>query len=362
VVPHHDRWEEKGEVDRELWLKAGENGLLGINISDEIGGLGGDWLASTIPMEELSYINCSGPGFALHSDIVMPYIARYGTPEQIEKFIPDMTAGKKIGALGMTEPAAGSDLQGIRTYAKQDGDDWIINGSKVFITNGYLSDVVVVVAVTNPTAKSPAHGISLFLVEEGMPGFKKGKKLKKLGLKAQDTSELFFDDLRVPSSAVLGKPNAGFYMMMNELPQERLLIATICAASMEFMYETTRNYVAERKAFRGTLANLQTIQHKIAEVYTDTVVARTFTDKCNQIHNDRGLDSTAASMAKYWVSEMQNQIATKCLQMHGGWGYMWEYPIAKAWADARVQAIYGGSNEIMKELIQRHCFKPYAKK
>jgi len=362
VVPHHDKWEENGEVDRELWLKAGENGLLGINIPEEKGGLGGDWLATTIPMEELSYINCSGPGFALHSDIVMPYIARYGTAEQIEKFIPDMTAGIKIGALGMSEPSAGSDLQGIRTYAKQDGDDWIINGSKVFITNGYLSDVVVVVAVTNPQAKSPAHGISLFLIEEGMPGFKKGKKLKKLGLKAQDTSELFFDDVRVPSSAILGKPNQGFYMMMNELPQERLLIATICAASMEFMFETTRNYVAERKAFKGTLSNLQTIQHKIAEVYTDTVVARTFTDKCNQIHNDRGLDSTAASMAKYWVSDMQNQIATKCLQMHGGWGYMWEYPIAKAWADARVQAIYGGSNEIMKELIQRHCFKPYAKK
>jgi len=362
IAPYHDQWEEKGEVPRELWEKAGENGLLGINISEEIGGLGGDWLATTITMEELAYINCSGPGFALHSDIAMPYIARYGTPEQIEKFIPDMTAGKKIGALAMTEPGAGSDLQGVRTSARQDGDDWILNGSKTFITNGYLSDVVIVVAVTNPQAKTPAHGISLFLIEEGMPGFKKGNKLRKLGLKAQDTSELFFDDVRVPSSAILGKPNQGFYMMMNELPQERLLIAAICAASMEFMFESTRNYVAERKAFGGTLSNLQTIQHKIAEVYTDTVVARTFVDKCNKIHNDRGLDSNSASMAKYWVSDMQNQVATKCLQMHGGWGYMWEYPIAKAWADARVQAIYGGSNEIMKELIQRHCFKPFAKK
>jgi len=362
VVPHHDKWEANGEVDRELWLKAGENGLLGINIPEEKGGLGGDWLATTIVMEELSYINCSGPGFALHSDIVMPYIAKYGTPEQIDKFLPDMTAGKIIGALGMTEPGAGSDLQGVRTNAKKVGDDWVINGSKVFITNGWLADVVVVVAVTNPEAKSPAHGISLFLVEEGMPGFKKGSKLKKLGLKAQDTAELFFDDVRVPQSSMLGKPNTGFYMLMGELPQERLLIGAICAASMEFMFEATRNYVAERKAFGGTLANLQTIQHKIAEVFTDTVVARTFMDKCNQIHNDRGLDSTTASMAKYWVSEKQNEIATKCLQMHGGWGYMWEYPIAKAWADARVQSIYGGSNEIMKELIQRHCFKPYAKR
>merc|ERR1719446_1684874 len=268
-VPFHDKWEEKGEVDRELWLKAGEQGLLGTDSSEEHHGIGGDFKDAAIVMEEQSYVNCSGPGFALHSQIVMPYISHYGTQEQIDKFMPAMTAGTKIGAIAMSEPGAGSDLQGVMTNARKDGDDWILNGSKTFITNGWHADLVIVVAVTNPTAKTKAHGISLFLVEEGMPGFKKGKKLKKMGMKAQDTAELFFEDVRLPKSALLGKEGAGFMYLMEELPQERLLIADMGVAAAEACYEWTRDYVKQRKAFGKTLSNLQTIQHKLAEMKTD---------------------------------------------------------------------------------------------
>jgi len=353
VVPHHNQWEKDGQVSREIWAKAGENGLLGVATPEEHGGIGADFLHTAIVMEEQSYVNCSGPGWALHSDIVMPYISHYGTKEQIEKFLPAMTAGTCIGAIAMTEPGAGSDLQGIRTNAKKDGDDYILNGSKVFITNGYMSDLCIVVAVTDPTAKSAAHGISLFLVEEGMKGFIKGKKLNKMGLKAQDTAELFFEDVRLPKSALLGKEGKGFYYLMNELPQERLLIAIMCQAACEFMFEETRKYIKERKAFGKTLANVQVIQHKLAALKTEISVCRAFVDQCLTIHNERGLDSATASMAKYWISDLENRVAYECVQLHGGWGYMWEYPVCKTYVDARVQPIYGGSNEIMKELIAR---------
>lgn len=353
VAPHQEEWEKQGQVSREVWLKAGSLGLLGVNCPAEFGGVGGDWLSSSIVIEEQSYVNSSGCGFPLHSEIVMPYICNYGTKEQIEKYIPRMVAGSCIGAIAMTEPGAGSDLQGIRTSARRDGSDWILNGSKVFITNGYMADVVIVVAVTNSSAKSNAHGISLFLVDAGTPGFKKGRKLQKIGLKSQDTAELFFDDVRLPASALLGKENGGFYLLMKELPQERLLIAVGGMALCEWMFEETRSYIKQRKAFGKTLSSLQTIQHKMAEMKTEICVARAFMDNVNKIHNDTKLDSEMASMAKYWVSDLQNRIATQCLQLHGGWGYMWEYPIAKAFADSRVQPIYGGSNEIMKELIAR---------
>ncbi|KAL3835770.1 hypothetical protein ACJMK2_021251 [Sinanodonta woodiana] len=353
VLPHHSKWEKEGQVSREVWEKAGAQGLLGVNTPAEFGGIGGDKLSTAITWEEQMYVNCSGPGFSLHSDIVMPYITHYGSREQIEKFIPMMTAGKCIGAIAMTEPGAGSDLQGIRTNAKQNGSDWILNGSKVFITNGWMCDVVIVVAITNPVAKSKAHGISLFLVETGTPGFKKGRKLEKIGYKAQDTAELYFEDVHLPASALLGEANKGFYYLMQELPQERLIIAGLAQASTEWMFEETRQYVRQRKAFGKTLSNLQTIQHKLAEIKTEVCIGRAFVDTCLDIHNKKGLDSHMASMAKYWCSEQQNKIATQCLQMHGGWGYMWEYPIARAFVDARVQPIYGGSNEIMKELIAR---------
>nr|XP_017511283.2 long-chain specific acyl-CoA dehydrogenase, mitochondrial isoform X3 [Manis javanica] len=306
-----------------------------------------------IPHHAEAYSNCTGPGFSLHSDIVMPYIANYGSEEQIKHFIPQMTAGKCIGAIAMTEPGAGSDLQGVRTNAKKDGSDWILNGSKVFITNGWLSDVVIVVTVTNREARSPAHGISLFLVENGMKGFIKGRKLHKMGLKAQDTAELFFEDVRLPASALLGEENKGFYYLMQELPQERLLISELAVSASEFMFEETRNYVKQRKAFGKTVANIQTVQHKLAELKTHICVTRAFVDSCLQLHQAKCLDSATASMAKYWASELQNSVAYDCVQLHGGWGYMWEYPIAKAYVDARVQPIYGGTNEIMKELIAR---------
>ncbi|XP_076153278.1 long-chain specific acyl-CoA dehydrogenase, mitochondrial isoform X1 [Alosa pseudoharengus] len=353
VMPHHTEWEKAGQVSREVWEKAGECGLLGVFTPEEHGGLGGDLLSAAVVWEEQMYSNCSGPGFSLHSDIVMPYISHYGSNTQIEKFIPPMVAGKCIGAIAMTEPGAGSDLQGVKTYAKRDGNDWILNGNKVFITNGWMSDLVIVVAVTNREARTAAHGISLFLVENGMKGFQKGRKLEKIGLKAQDTAELFFEDVRLPGDALLGEVNRGFYYLMNELPQERLLIAIMAIASCEFMFEETRNYVMQRKAFGKTIAHLQTVQHKLAELKTEICVGRAFIDTCLQLHALRRLDSSTASMAKYWTSELQNKVATQCLQMHGGWGYMWEYPIAKAFADSRVQPIYGGTNEIMKELIAR---------
>ncbi|KAM9663450.1 long-chain specific acyl-CoA dehydrogenase, mitochondrial isoform 1-T1 [Trichechus inunguis] len=353
VIPHHTEWEKAGEVSRELWEKAGKQGLLGVNIAEHHGGLGGDFYSAAVVSEEQAYSNCTGPGFSLHSDIVMPYIANYGSEEQIKYFIPQMTAGKCIGAIAMTEPGAGSDLQGIRTNAKKDGSDWILNGSKVFITNGWLSDVVIVVAVTNREASSPAHGISLFLVENGMKGFIKGQKLHKMGLKAQDTAELFFEDVRLPANALLGEENKGFYYLMKELPQERLLIAELAVSASEFMFEETRSYVKQRKAFGKTVAQIQTVQHKLAELKTHICVTRAFVDSCLQLHESKRLDSATASMAKYWASELQNSVAYDCVQLHGGWGYMWEYPIAKAYVDARVQPIYGGTNEIMKELIAR---------
>ncbi|XP_054441677.1 long-chain specific acyl-CoA dehydrogenase, mitochondrial [Pteronotus mesoamericanus] len=357
VIPYHAEWEKAGEVSRELWEKAGKQGLLGVNIAERHGGIGGDIYSAAVVWEEQAYSNCTGPGFTLHSDIAMPYIANYGSEEQIKRFIPQMTAGKCIGAIAMTEPGAGSDLQGIRTNAKKDGSDWILNGSKVFITNGWLSDAVIVVAITNHEASSPAHGISLFLVENGMKGFVKGRKLNKIGLKAQDTAELFFEDVRLPASALLGEENKGFYYLMQELPQERIMIADIAVSASEFMFEETKDYVKQRKAFGKTVAQIQTVQHKLAELKTHICVTRAFVDSCLQLHEAKRLDSVTASMAKYWATELQNRVAYDCLQLHGGWGYMWEYPIAKAYVDARVQPIYGGTNEIMKELIARDIIR-----
>ncbi|XP_072552003.1 long-chain specific acyl-CoA dehydrogenase, mitochondrial [Salminus brasiliensis] len=353
VVPYHAQWEKDGQVSRELWEKAGSQGLLGIYTPAEHGGVGGDLLSAAIVWEEQMYCNCSGPGFSLHSEIVMPYISHYGSQAQIERYFPLMTAGKCIGAIAMTEPGAGSDIQGVKTYARKDGSDWILNGNKVFITNGWMSDLVIVVAVTNREAKTAAHGLSLFLVDGGTKGFQKGRKLEKIGLKAQDTAELFFEDVRLPADALLGQVNKGFYYLMNELPQERLIIAVMALASCEFMFEETRAYVRQRKAFGKTVADIQTVQHKLAELKTEICVGRSFIDNCLKLHSEKKLDSSTASMAKYWTTDLQNKVATQCLQLHGGWGYMWEYPIAKAFADARVQPIYGGTNEIMKELIAR---------
>lgn len=358
VYPNHKKYEAQGHVDRELWRQLGQQGLLGVAISDEVGGVGGTFKEEAIVLEEQAYAHTHAPAIGVHSTIVMPYFEHYGTPEQKERFIPQMAAGEIVGAIGMTEPDAGSDLQGIRTRAKKDGDDYILNGSKVFITNGILADAVVTVAITDPDARSKAHGISLFIVEEGMPGFKKGRNLNKLGLKAHDTAELFFEDVRLPKTALLGGENQGFYQLMAELPQERLLLGVASIAACEWMFEETRNYIQTRKAFGSSLSALQTIQHNMAELKTEIAVCRAFIDQCIELHTVKKLNNSTASMAKYYATELENKVAGRCLQLHGGWGYMNDQPIARSYADARVQTIYGGSNEIMKELISRDIVKP----
>ncbi|GMI34220.1 hypothetical protein TrCOL_g13829 [Triparma columacea] len=354
--PFHGEWEEKGEVPRELWKHAGDLGLLSNMVPEEYGGLGLDCKYPAIVWEEQSYSGCTGPGFAMHSDIVAPYITNYGTEEQKSRILPKLVSGEWIGALGMTEPSAGSDFANIKTTAVKDGDDYILNGSKTFITNGWLADVTIVCAKTDPS--KGAHGVSLFLIEDGMKGFVKGNKLKKMGMKAQDTCELFFEDLRVPASAMLGPVDKGFYCVMQELPQERLLIADMGVASAEAVFEMSRTYTNERKAFKGHLSDLQTVAHKLAEMKTDVCVGRAFVDQCISLHAEHKLKSDQASMAKYWCTDLQNKIADHGVQLHGGWGYMWEYDVCKHYVDARVQSIYGGANEIMKELISRQITNP----
>ena len=356
LAPQQAKFEEMGQPSREAWLAMGEQGLLGISTPAEVGGIGGTFIDEMIACEEMSYAFVASPAMALHSTIVMPYLTHYGTKEQQEKYLPPMTSGACIGSIGMKEPGAGSDLQGIRTNAKKDGTDWIINGSKIYITNGWLTDCCVVVAKTGD-AKRAAHGVSLFLVDADTPGFHKGRKLQKLGLKGQDTAELFFEDVRVPASALLGRENGGFYQLMEQLPQERLLIAVHSIAISEAMFEETREWVKQRKAFGRRVADLQTVQHKLAELKTSIAVCRAFVDQCMELHDSNKLDGEMASMAKYWSTDLENKVAADCLQLHGGWGFMWETNIAKCYASARVQTIYGGTNEIMKELIARNIVK-----
>jgi len=357
LVPVQDEFEEAGQPSREIWKDMGDLGLLGVAIPAEVGGVGGTFIDEAIVAEEMSYAMCASPAMAVHSTIVMPYLTHYGTKEQQDQYIPAMTAGTCIGSIGMTEPDAGSDLQGIRTNAKKDGTDWIINGSKIYITNGWLTDCCVVVAKTKSDAKRAAHGVSLFLVDADTPGVHKGRKLKKLGLKGQDTAELFFEDVRVPGSALLGKENAGFYQLMEQLPQERLIIAVHSAAHCEVMFEETRAWVKQRKAFGRHVSDLQTVQHKLAELKTSIAACRAFIDQCMQLHEEKRLCGEMASMAKYWATDLENKVAGDCLQLHGGWGFMWETNIAKSYSNARVQTIYGGTNEIMKELIARNITK-----
>lgn len=351
VVPFHDEWEKQGQISRQCWTQAGAMGLLGCTTPEKYGGAGASILEAAIVWEEQSYSGCTGPGFALHSDICMPYLYKYGTEEQKMKYLPKLVSGEWISAIAMTEPGAGSDLQGIKTSAVDKGDHYILNGSKTYITNGAMADVVIVVSKTD--ASKGAHGITLVIVEEGMKGFERGKRLNKLGMKAQDTSELFFENVEIPKENVLGGEGKGFYLLMEELPQERLLIADMGIAAAEAAFEWTRDYVKERKAFGRTIADLQVTKHRMAELKTKLTVTRTFLDQCIELHKHGKLDTGMASMAKYWATDLQNKVIDDCLQLHGGAGYMWEYPVCRAYADARVQPIYGGSNEIMKELIAR---------
>ncbi len=351
VVPFHEAWEDQGFVDREVWLKAGENGFLCPTMPEAYGGAGVDKLYSIVLKEEIARVNATGVGFSLHSEIVAPYIQRYGTEEQKMRFLPRMASGELIGAIAMSEPGAGSDLQAIKTTAVRDGDHYVVNGSKTFITNGWHADLVITVVKTNPAAG--AKGTSLLLLERGMEGFEKGRRLKKVGLKAQDTSELFFDAVRVPVENLLGEENQGFVYLMQELPWERLQIAITGIASAQAAIDWTKAYVKERQTFGKPVASFQTTRFKLAELQTQVQIGQVFVDKCIELLLRDELDTATASMAKYHISDLQCEVIDACVQMHGGYGYMWEYPIARAWADSRVQRIYGGTNEIMKEVIAR---------
>ena len=351
VIPFHHEWEKQGMVPRELWLKAGNQGFLCCTMPEEYGGAGLDFSYSAILMEEQARAFSSGPGFALHTDIVAPYILHYGSEEQKKRFLPRMASGEIITAIAMSEPAAGSDLQGIKSTAVKKGENYILNGSKTFITNGWHSDLVIVVVKTDPS--QGAGGISLLLVENGMPGFSKGKRLEKIGLKAQDTCELFFDNVEVPAVNLLGQEGAGFMYLMSELPQERLLIAVVAAMTMEVCFEETLRYTKERNAFGKPVFNFQNTRFKLAEIQSEIVMARVFTDRCIELHLSGQLDLATAAMAKLRLSEMQCKVVDECLQLFGGYGYIWDFPIARAFTDSRVQKIYGGTNEIMKELISR---------
>jgi acyl-CoA dehydrogenase len=355
IAPHHAQWEAQGYVDKTVWRKAGELGFLCMSLPEAFGGSDADKLYSIIQMEELSAAGFSGIGYGLHSEIVAPYLLHYGTAAQQAKYLPRLASGDMVGAIAMTEPSAGSDLQGIKTTAHQQADgSFVLNGSKTFITNGWHSDLVIVVAKTNPSAG--AKGTSLLLLEQGTPGFTKGKPLHKLGLKAQDTCELFFNDVHLPADALLGGVdylNKGFIGLMEQLPWERLQIAIGAVAASQAAIGWTLDYVKQRQVFGQTVSAFQNTRFKLAEMQTEVQIAQVFVDKCTELLLKDQLDTATASMAKYWCSDLQCKVMDECVQLHGGNGYMWEYPITRAYADARVQRIYGGTNEIMKEVITR---------
>ena len=352
IVPNHEEWEQQGIVSRELWNAAGENGLLCCTVPEEYGGPGGDFLHSVVVNEELAKVGATGPAFPLHSDIIVPYILAYGSEDQTRNWLPKVVSGETIMAIGMTEPIAGSDLQGIQTKAERDGNHFVLNGQKVWISNGQIADLYIIACKTDP--KEGAKGISLILVEGDREGFKRGKNLEKIGYKAQDTSELFFEDVRVPITNLLGQEGRGFAQLMQQLPQERLVVAIRCATALEAALNETIRYTKERKAFGRSISDFQNTRFKLAEVKTLAMVTRAFTDQCIQLHLEGKLTAEDAAAAKLQTTEALNKGVDECLQLHGGYGYSWEYPIARAWADARMSRIAGGSSEIMKEIISRN--------
>jgi acyl-CoA dehydrogenase len=351
VKPHDEKWQEQGYVDKSVWKKAGTNGFLCMSMPEQYGGSGADKLFSMVLIEEQARINNSSLGWGLHSEIVAPYLLNYGSETLKKKYLPKMAAGDMVGAIAMSEPGAGSDLQAVKTSAIKKGDRFVVNGSKTFITNGWNSDLVIVVAKTDPS--KGAKGTSLVVVDTSMKGFAKGKRLKKMGLKGQDTSELFFDNVEVPAGNLLGQENNGFIYLMQELPWERMQIAIGAAAKCEAALAWTVAYVNDRKAFGKPVASFQNTRFKLAEIATEVQVMRVFVDRCMQLLLEKKLDTATASMAKYWASDMEGKVVDECLQLHGGYGFMWEFPIAQAYVDARVARIYGGTNEIMKEVISR---------
>ena len=352
VIPHTERYESQQHVDRELWNKAGELGLLCATMPEEYGGSGVDRLYSMILIEEQAYAGDSATGFSLHSDIVANYLLNFGNEAQKQQWLPKMASGEVVTAIAMTEPGTGSDLQAVRTSAILDGDDYLINGSKIFITNGYLCDMTIVVCKTGNNDKGSAN-LSLIIVEADQAGFSKGKPLNKIGMKGQDTCELFFDNFRVPKENLLGPEGMGFMMLMKELAWERLIVAIICQAGAEAAFAHTVKYTKERQAFGKSISHFQNTRFKLAELRTEIDVCRTYLDRCMQLQLKHELGVDAAAAAKYKISEMYSKVVDECLQLHGGYGYMLEYPIARAYIDNRANRIYAGTNEIMKELIAR---------
>ena len=350
IVPFHAQWERDGIVPKEVWRKAGREGLLNTMLPEPYGS-GGDFGHAAVLIEEIARTGASGLGFPLHSDIVAPYINAYGSKAQKDRWLPKMAAGELIGAIAMTEPGAGSDLKSVRTTAKREGDHYVINGAKTFITNGINSEIVVVVCKTAP--ELGAKGVSLIVVEEGTPGFSKGRKLEKIGLMAQDTSELFFDNVKVPVDNLLGEENQGFQYLMHELAQERLVVAVRAAMSIEAFLQKTIDYTRDRKAFGQPVFDFQNTRFKLAEAKAQATMLRVFVDDCIALHMERKLSPDRAAMVKLNATALQNKLLDEFLQLHGGYGYMTEYAVGRAWTDARIGRIYGGSDEIMKEIIAR---------
>jgi acyl-CoA dehydrogenase len=355
ILEQTDAWEKDGMVSRELWERAGSLGLLCIDMPEAYGGSGLDFSFSALFIEELGKEGVSGPGFSLHSDIVAPYLLKYGTEAQKQKYLPPMATGKMITCIGMTEPNCGSDLKAIKTKAEDKGDHYLVNGQKTFITNGYMSDMSIVAVKTN--VGTPNEGVSLIIMESAYDGFEKGIPFKKIGMKAQDTCELFFDNVKVPKENLLGEEGAGFKIMMTELARERLTVALNAIGGAEGAIEKTIAYTSTRTAFKQPIAEFQNTQFKLAECATLLQIHQAFLDRCTILLSNHKLTAESASMAKYSATEMHSKVVDECLQLFGGYGYMWDYPISRMYADNRVARIYAGTNEIMKVLIARGLFK-----
>ena len=352
IAPFHEEWEKAGIVDRSVWLEAGKQGLLGTDVPEEYGGGGvKDFRYNCVVSEEITRVGGSGVGFTLHNDVMAPYLLDLTTDEQKARWLPPFVTGEMITAIAMSEPGAGSDLQGLKTTARRDGTDWVINGSKTFITNGINSDLVLVVARTDPEAG--AHGFSLLAVERGMKGFERGRNLNKVGMKAQDTAELFFDEVRVPASNLVGREGGGFIHLMEKLPQERLSIAVVAVAASRKVFDITLDYCKGRTAFGKPIGGFQHNRFVLAEMATEIEIAEHYIAKSVLEHNAGRFTVQDAAMAKWWTTELQKRVVDQCVQLHGGYGYMLEYPVAKAFVDSRVQTIYGGTTEVMKEIIGR---------
>ena len=352
VLPHYEEWEDAGKTPRSIWRRAGEVGLLGTSIPEAYGGFGGDFLFDAIVIEELGRYGVAAPAWDMHAYIIAPILQKFCTEPQKQEWLPKMVSGEIILAIGLTEPGGGSDLKELRTSAVQEGDTFVVNGSKTFITNGHIADYVLLATKTDPSLG--AKGVSLFMLDLTLPGVSRGRNLKKIGNKAQDTAELFFEDVRIPADHMVGSLNQGWEILMDGLVQERLVVAVRSAVLAEVAVDQTIEYTKTRKAFGQTVFDFQNTQFKLAEMSADVEAARPFVDRCIELHARGELSMNVAAKAKLWITELADRVLDDCLQLHGGYGYMWEFPIARAWADARVHRIYAGTNEVMKYIISKN--------